>query len=128
MMMNIDQHIKNELEQEQAQLNRLIKDDQGLFSMVINAYQGSMKWWMVLVSVFAFLLTILLLWTGYEFFNAETLDDRVFWGFVCFASILGQAMLKQWTFMEMNRVSVIRSVKHLEMEVEKLSHLVSQSK
>jgi dolichyl-phosphate-mannose--protein O-mannosyl transferase len=124
--MNIDQHIKNELEQEQEQLTQLINQDQGLFSMVINAYQGSMKWWMVLVSIFAFLLTILLLWTGYEFFNADSTDDRVFWGFICLASVLGQGMLKQWTFMEMNRVSVIRSVKHLEMEFEKLSHMINQ--
>ncbi len=123
--MNIDQHIKNELEQEQAQLSQLINEDQGLFNMVGNAYQGSMKWWMVLVSVFAFLFTIILFWTGYEFLQAETVDDRVFWGFVCLASILGQAMLKQWTFMEMNRVSVIRSVKHLEMEFEKLSQMIN---
>ncbi len=126
--MDIDQHIKNELEQEQAELNRLIQDDPGLFTMVGNAYQGGMKWWMVLVSIFAFLFTILLVWTGYEFFTAETLEDQVFWGFICFASIFAQAMLKLWTFMEMNRVSVIRSVKHLEMEVEKLSHMLSHSK
>lgn len=126
--MNIDQHIKKELEEEQVQLDKLIQTDDGLFAMLGNAYQGNLKWWMVMVGVFAFIFTGLLLWSGYHFFTVETTDDRVFWGFICFASIFAQAMFKLWSFMEINRVSVVRSVKHLEMEVEKLSLLISQSK
>ena len=65
-------------------------------------------------------MTVALIWCGYQFFMAESVDQRVFWGVWFVITINAQGMLKLWSWMEMNRNSVIREIKRLEIAVSKL--------
>jgi hypothetical protein len=46
--------------------------------------------------------------------------DRVFWGVLALAALHAVSMLKLWFFMEMNRNSVIREVKRMEIALNRL--------
>jgi hypothetical protein len=46
--------------------------------------------------------------------------DRVFWGVLALAALHAVSMLKLWFFMEMNRNSVIREVKRVEIALNRL--------
>lgn len=118
--MNIDEKIKNELEREDAALNTASSDSQGMFNMVVSAYQGGLGRWMILVTIVTLAVTALLFWSGYQFFTAASLSEQVHWGFCMLASLFIQVSLKQWTWMEMNRNSLLREIKRLELTVERL--------
>jgi len=77
------------------------------------------KFRMGYVTVFAAILVLsgLLIWCAVEFYYAENLYDRIFWG-IHFAVVLTlQAFTKLWFWLEMNRVSVLRNIKRLELEI-----------
>jgi hypothetical protein len=44
----------------------------------------------------------------------------VFWGVLALAAVHAVSMLKLWFFMEMNRNSVIREVKRMEIALSRL--------
>lgn len=115
--MKIDEHIKRELESEQAQLDAMLKQEHGLFGMLADTYKGSLRGWMILITAITIALTVLMFYSGYQFFTATSLDDRVLWGISFVIVLFAQAMMKLWTWMEMNRVSLLRSIKHLELEL-----------
>jgi hypothetical protein len=62
----------------------------------------------------------LTVWCGYEFFTAASVDDRVFWGVLAVVGFHGVSMLKMWFFMEMNRHSVTRELKRVEIALARL--------
>jgi heme/copper-type cytochrome/quinol oxidase subunit 4 len=76
---------------------------------------------MIIVGIFTFVLTVVMFWSGYQFFFVEgTQMHKMHWAVVFLFSTMLQIALKMWTFMEMNRQSVLRESKRVELVVEKL--------
>jgi hypothetical protein len=124
--MNLDDRIKSDLENEAKQIDQAMGETKGLFELATIPFKGGLRRWMYVVSVAIAVLTVLLLWCGYRFFIAESADERIFWGVLFVVSLTGQAMLKLWTWMEVNRNCVLREIKRLEIAIAKLhvSHKV----
>jgi len=120
-MTSLDDKIKAELEKETSEIDALLAKEGGMPDMVSAAWHGSMRRWIWITGFFLLPLTAVMFWCGYEFFVAETSDDRIFWGFCMVISLIPQAALKQWQWMEMNRASLMREVKRLELAVAALS-------
>lgn len=120
-MTSLDEKIKAELEKETGEIDALLAKEGGLPDMVSAAWHGSMRRWIWVTGFFVFLITAVLVWCGYEFFTATTTDSRVFWGFCMLLSLAPQVALKQWQWMEMNRASMMREIKRLELAVAHLS-------
>jgi len=121
MMANLDERIKRELEDETAEIDKMMARDGGLPDMVSAAFKGNLRRWVWVTSIIILPLTGLLLWCGYEFFTAVRTDDRVFWGFCTLLSAMPQIALKQWQWMEMNRASMMREIKRIEIAVAEVS-------
>jgi hypothetical protein len=117
--MTIDDRIRNELEARRGP-DDLPGDDRSLFGMLFRVFSGQLRRW----AAFAMVLTLgfvgLTLWCGYEFFTATTGDARVYWGVLALAAFHALSMFKLWFFMEMNRNSVLREVKRVEIELARL--------
>jgi uncharacterized protein DUF6768 len=125
--MNIDEKIKQELENEAKHLDQLLVPDPGLFKMLANAYKGSLGGWVVAVGIFTFAISILMLWCGYQFFFVEgvaggELTHKLHWGVGLLLTAMMQISLKMWTFMEMNRQTTLKEMKRIELAISKLSN------
>jgi hypothetical protein len=118
--MSIDDRIRRELEQQGSEIDRAGFDEKSLFGMLGRVFTGSLRRW----AAFGMLLTLafvaLTVWCGYGFFTATDTGDRVFWGVLALAAVHAVSMLKLWFFMEMNRNSVIREVKRMEIALNRL--------
>jgi len=120
--MSIDDKISPTLEAESTQVDQLLaQDNNGLFAMLFATWRGGMGRWVLLVNVFVLLATLLLFWAGYQFWIAVLVERQVFWGVVFLASAQVQISLKMWLFMEMNRLSIIREIKRVEIAVARLA-------
>ena len=121
MDMNIDDRIKKELENEVEDMKQTLEAPQGMFALVASAYQGGLGRWVILVTISTLIASFFLIWSAYEFFTAIPQNDKLHWG-ICFViALVIQISLKQWTWMEMNRNSLIREIKRLEVSIERLS-------
>ena len=119
--MNIDEKIKQELESDSQELDKILVDDEGLFSRMSGSFRGGMKYWIIMIYFLTLVVGITFLWTGYRFFISTELQGQIFWG-ICFIIALNmQGFLKQFLFMESNRNSIMREVKRVEVAVARLS-------
>ena len=119
--MNIDEKIKQELENDIPDFDTISKDKEGLMDLVLGSFSSGMGRWVIFANIFTLIATGFMLWTGYEFFTALETQDLVFWGVCLLLSVFAQVGLKQWLFMEMNRSSLMREIKRIEVAVAKLS-------
>ena len=120
--MNIDDKIKQELEQEAQQLDAMLAGQPGIFNMLANAYKGALGGWVVVVTLVALVVTGVLCWAGYEFFmtKVDFIGPKLYWGVILTIAIIILIALKMWVFMEMNRQSTVREIKRLELMIERL--------
>jgi len=120
--MNIDEKIQQELKNESKQLDEILAHEPGIFKMLENAFKGSLGLWMVIVGLVTFVITLIMFWAGYHFFFEQgNIGFRLHWGVVFLFAAMVQIALKMWSFMEMNRQSMLREVKRLELAVDKLT-------
>lgn len=120
-MSQLDEKIRQELENETAVIDELLASEGGLPDMVAAAFKGGMRRWIWLTSIITLIATVLMFWTGYEFYMAELVDHRIFWGIWFIASAMAQIALKTWQWMEMNRANLMREIKRLELAVATLA-------
>jgi len=116
--MNIDKKIKEQLTTEAEQVDKILLHQEGIFSMLFNAYKGSLGRWMIIVSVVAVLVSLLIIWAGYQFFFVDlAIKEQLHWAVVLIISLIMQVALKMWAFMEMNRNSMLRELKRIEVAI-----------
>lgn len=118
---DLTDRIIKELEKETSEIDELLARRDGLPDLVSAALTGSMRRWVWVVGFVTLIVTGLFIWAGVNFYQAETLDDRVFWGVWFILGVLAQVTLKQWQWMEMNRSHMMREIKRLELAVVALT-------
>ena len=116
--MSIDENIKQESEAERV--DSIIDDNQGMFNLAIAPFKGSLGKWMVLVSSIILIVTAFMILAGIMFFSSKDIDGRIFWGVWFVVLVIAQVGLKQWTWMEIHRNSLLREIRRLECSVERL--------
>lgn len=115
--MNLDEKITQALSQESQEIDRLMRTDDGLFSRLGKTFRGTMRGWLALVVVFGFLASVAIVFCAYQFWQAVSLDQQVQWGVWLIVALQVQIALKMWSFMEMNRTSLMREIKRVEIQV-----------
>jgi len=119
--MNIDEKIKQELENNPSELDQIVIDDEGLFRRMSGSFKSGMKYWLIAIYTASVVFGLLCLWAGYRFFISVEMQNQIFWG-VCFiASLLVQSSIKQFLMMESNRHSIMREIKRVEIAVARFS-------
>ena len=120
--MNLDDKISQALAQESQEIDKLVaEENSGLFGMLFATWRGGMRYWVILINVFTLLFTMLFIWCGYQFWISEIATQQIFWGIAFLAVLQVQISLKMWLFMEMNRMSMVREIKRVEIAVARLS-------
>lgn len=121
-MTSLDERIKQELEKEAREIDAMVSEEGGLSTMMVHAYTGGMARWMWLVSAMGFVFALLMFWSLYEFFTATSMEQQVFWGISALLAVSFQTGIKHWSWMEMNRTSLMREIKKLELVLAKMQN------
>jgi len=119
--MNIDEKIKQDLQNDSPDFDDIARDKEGLFDLVFGSFKGSLGRWVIFVNIFTLIATGVMFWTGYRFFTSVILQEQVFWGVCLILAVFAQVALKQWLFMEMNRSSLMREIKRVEVAVARFA-------
>lgn len=116
-MNDIDELIRRELANDGADLDDFLKPRTGLIAMALDAFKGTMGRWVWLMAVVNIIAAGFMFWCGYEFWIAENIDDRIYWGIWLIVTATIGLAIKYWTWMEMNRTSLHREIERLELAI-----------
>ena len=91
--------------------------------MLAGTFRGRTRWMTVLVYIYIFAFTALMVISVVSFFGADPADTRtqILWATSFLMSAVFVAFLKLWIWNVMNRNAIAREIKRLEMRVADLT-------
>ena len=127
-MNDLDKKIREALSTQDAELFEEFGGEQGIFELIGDTFRGKRRWLVVLVYVYSIVFLVLAVITAVQFFKADpdNTRDLIFWAMGFMFCNFAVAMLKMWYFMEMNKNTVTREVKRLELQIAHLAKRISE--
>ena len=120
----IDQLIKEALTEEEVEFYDKL-DEQNVFQMLGGLFTGKNKWIMVVMNVAMLLIFILLIFCVIRFFSTDITNELIKWaiaGLICINAI---SLLKLFAWMQMDKNSIRRELKRLELQISNLASKLS---
>ena len=94
--------------------------EQNIFAQLFELFKGRQRWLNVLGAILQLIYLGLAIWTAIRFFEADTVRDQILFATGFLASVGITMAFKIWFWMVMNRNSVLREIKRLELQVARL--------
>lgn len=114
-MNTLDNEIRKVLANEEAtyDLDRV----EGVFRQMAGIFHGKMRWMAIVATIYAVVFPVLMVLAAVEFFRADDTKWQIFYatGFLLLAMML--LLVKLWGWMLMNRNSIQREIKRLELRM-----------
>lgn len=121
----IDLLIKEALTEEERKFYDNL-DEQNVFQMLGDLFNGKNKWIIILMNIVNLIVVGLLIYCIVQFFNTDVTNELIKWlaaGFICLMTV---SMLKMFIWMQMDKNSIKRELKRLELQVSTLSSKISK--
>ena len=125
-MNELDRQIRDALADEDAWMFRKLSEEQSLQEMVADSFRGRHRWLMVLVYFWTAVFFALAVTCVVMFFRVDGNDFRelLMWGFGFGFFMAGVAALKTWSWMEMQKNTISREIKRVELGISMLAKLI----
>jgi hypothetical protein len=120
-MKDIDEKIREALRQEDSQLVESLRGERALHEMIIESFRSRHRWLYITAFVMPFIFIVLVFVFGYQFFQAESVRAMIAWATGALWAAIATGMFKLMYMMELNKNSVTREIKRLELELVQLS-------
>ena len=121
----IDELIKEALTEEEIKFYDNL-DEQNVFQMLGGVFQGKNKWIMVLMNFVMLIVLGFLVYSVIQFFNTDVTNDLIIWSLAIVTLLLMISMLKLFIWMQMDKNSVKREIKRIELQISTLSTKISK--
>ncbi len=122
-MTEFDDKIRQAL---RAESDNVWKDveERGLFEQALGVMRGKPKFLTVVANAVMALFFAMTVYSAIRFFGAETTRTQIAWSVGFLTSNMIVAMMKLWFWMQMDKNTVIREVKRLELQVATLAGII----
>lgn len=114
--MKDDKDFEQLLQQDAAELKRLMREDTGLKDYLSEGFNSRFNWIMKIAYVLAVVFTFCIFYTGYQFLTVAA-EQQVFWGVLLILAFQAQVATKIWIFMETGRNHTAREIRKLELRL-----------
>lgn len=120
-MSDIDDKILAALDRDERELIEPYVKPLGFFGMFNLPFRGNLG--PIVVAAFVFMLVAfgMLVYSAFRFFPEAALVPKLNWLAIGLTMLIMLGLLRLWYFQEMARLSIIREVKRLELQVSLLS-------
>ena len=127
-MKDIDDKIREALRKEDAELLEHYSGEVSLHEMLIETFRGRRRWVNVLAFGGSCAIFVLLFVIAYQFFQAESTKAMIAWATGFLWGVMWIVMLKIWFYVEVNKNSITREIKRLELQLANLSRQLDAEK
>lgn len=116
----VDQLIKEALTEEEAKFYDNL-DEQNVLQMLGGVFSGKNKWLIILMNIVMVAVFGFLVYSVMQYFNTDVTNEMINWALAIIVCLLMISMLKLFTWMQMDKNSLLRELKRLELQVATLS-------
>ena len=97
-----------------------LEREEGIFRQMVGIFRGKMRWMAVVATVESLVFVVLIVLAAIEFFHTDDTKWQIF--YATSVLLLGMLLLlvKLWGWMQMNRYSIQREIKRLELRILEL--------
>ncbi len=120
-MNNIDAKIRRALEATDADLADEFDGDQSMMEMVFDTFRGTQKWLTILAIFGSFVFMAGSVFGIIQLFKAQETREHILWALGVVFCLGAISMMKIWFWMQMNRNSILREIKRVELQVARLA-------
>ncbi|MGC1473302.1 MAG: DUF6768 family protein [Psychroserpens sp.] len=124
-MKDIDKLIRETLTEEEAKFYNDL-EEQHLFGKVKSLYKGKNAWLTVVMHVMNIIVFGLMIYCLIQTFDVEETNDLLLWVSGFFFCFITMSMLKLYSWMAMDKNTILREMKRLELQVSSLSAKISE--
>lgn len=125
-MDNINQKILDALKNDPA-ANNFSEEQANALQLIGQSFKGTFRQTFIVVVIIQLVFAGLAIYCAYELVNETDLGLKINWLAGTLASTVGFAIGRLWFFMELNRLSVIREIKRVELQVSLLAEKVNET-
>ena len=123
-MKEMDKKLAEALRVDDEALFGVEAEEQSLFGNMADTFRGKRRWLVVMVWFWAFVAAVLMFVGAFMFFKAEAESAKMAWGLGTLFGMMMNGMLKMWYWMEMNRASILREIKRVELQIARLAERI----
>lgn len=116
----IDTLIKEALTQEESKFYDDL-EEQNIFQMLTGLFQGKMKWFIIIINIVSIFAFGLFIYCAIQFFNTDVTNELIKWGVAGTFCMLMISMLKIFVWNQMDKNSIKRELKRIELQISFLS-------
>lgn len=120
-MSAIDDKILETLNSEDGEILDSCGRELGVFGLIAESFRGKLRAIVITVFLLVLIFAVILVVCAVNFFTVEDILLKLNWLAVGLTSLIVIGLLRLWYFMELNRLSVIREVKRLELQIALLA-------
>lgn len=124
-MDNTDKEIRNILTEANGTDDYDLDREETLRTMMADSFRGRTRWMAILAWVESFVVLGLQIFVAVQFFQAEKTRIQILYATMFLTLTLIMVLVKLWYWMLMNRNSVKREIKRLELRVVELARVVA---
>ena len=124
-MTHVDDAIRRALSPADLRALDELGREEPIIRQALKAFEGQQRWVALVGWVGGFGLFLVGAYCAWRFVQADDLRAMMLWGAAAGLAATGLGMIKLWFFMEMQKNSLIREVKRLELQVAALAALMS---
>ncbi|TDI66965.1 MAG: hypothetical protein E2O88_08470 [Bacteroidetes bacterium] len=116
----IDELIHQALSEDEAKFYDQL-GEQSILEMVGGLFQGRLKWITALMMIIMTILFVIGVFSLVQFFKVEGLRLMMTWAGAFFLCMMAVALLKLFSWMQMDKNAILRELKRLELQVSMLN-------
>ena len=120
-MSNIDAKIKRALEATDADLADEFDGDQSMMEMVFDVFRGTQKWLTFLAIFWGLVFMAASVFGIIHLIQSDNMHEHMMWGLGVMFCLGAVSLMKIWFWMQMNRNSILREIKRVELQVARLA-------
>jgi len=120
-MNDLDKKIREALRQEDADALKEFDGELSIFEMLTETFRGRHRWLNILGMFWTLIFMGLAIYSAVQFFKVEIQRDMLMWAAAFLFCMSAVSMLKIWYWMEMQKNSVTREIKRLELQIARLA-------
>ena len=95
--------------------------EEGVFRQWAGIFRGKLRWVAILATIEAAVFMVLMVLAAIEFFQTDDTKWQIFYATGVLLLALLLLLVKLWGWMQMNRYSIQREIKRLELRILELS-------
>jgi hypothetical protein len=127
IMSDIDDKILEAFNSDDKEVMDAYGEELGLVGLVVQSFKGKLRTAVIMVFLFILIFGVILVYSAINFFSVEEVATKLNWLAIGLTALIAFGLLRLWYWMELNRLSVIREIKRLELQVSLLAKKVKRS-